>query len=264
MKIPQSILEEKLQYKPPQPRVFAIGDTHAHYKELMALLDTLKTEASYNPSVDHLVLLGDLVDTGPSTKELIEWCMAYQKQYPNTFHPLKGNHDDMFVDATKYGCKRYQPGVWYTQGGAQTLQSYESTTQKEENGDEITEVIIPEEHVNWLEDLPLFWENDDYFFVHAGVPPVWLSEIREELAKEESDPELVDHLLWIRGDFYNSPFEWEKKIIFAHTPFDSHDTGFWEPYVKETLIGINTMPRDDGKLTAIELPSEQFYFQKKL
>lgn len=245
-------------------RIFAIGDIHAHVKELQALLHTLREQAHYNPINDHLVLCGDLVDAGPDAKAVIEWCMTYKKLYPETFHPLKGNHDDMFVDALKYDHKRYPFRTWYQQGGQATLESYTVSTSADHEHIEKHVIDIPKEHLNFIDSLPIFWETEKYFFVHAGVPPISLSEIRTEMFKEEPDSELVDHLLWIRGDFYNSDFQWEKKIIFAHTPFESHKTGFWEPYVRDTMIGINTMPRNDGKLTAVELPEEKFYFQTKL
>jgi serine/threonine protein phosphatase 1 len=247
-----------------QPRIFAMGDIHGHYDELQTLFQTLRSEAKLDLRKDHLVLLGDLVDAGPKTKDVVQWCFDMKATWPETFHPLKGNHDDMFVDALKYDCARYSRRVWYDQGGEASLDSYVVSTSEDHDHIENNVVDIPEEHMYFLEALPAYWETDKYFFVHAGVPPISLDVIREEMRKEKPDPVLVDHLLWIRGDFYNSNFQWEKKIIFAHTPFESHKTGFWEPYVRDTMIGINTMPRNDGKLTAVELPEEKFYFQPKL
>jgi serine/threonine protein phosphatase 1 len=238
-------------------RIFAIGDVHGHYNELQALFQTLRKEKKLNLKKDLLILLGDLVDSGPNVKEVVEWSMHMKELFPDTFHVIKGNHDDMLVDCLRYKGKDYDPNWWLRDSGyaRATLASY---------GGNYVNPNVPQEHIEFLDDLPLFITTDDYFFVHAGVPPVSLSEIEAEVMKDKPDPELLNHLLWIRGDFYNSPFEWEKKIIFAHTPFDNHKTGFFEPYVRETMIGINTMPRNEGKLTALELPLETFTFQEKL
>lgn len=252
-------------------RIFAIGDVHGHFTELQNLLEQLREKASYTPDTDHLVLLGDLVDAGPKSRNVIEWCIDYQKKYPDTFHPLKGNHDDMMVDALKYKCKKYQnPDVWITQGGYETLLSYKKDPNRtlapiyDDEGNIIgqedkDEVEVPKEHLDFLDSLPLYWwpDKSEYFFCHAGVPPEPLSQF------DPDDPQTQDALIWIRGDFYNSPIYFGRKIIFAHTPFESHKTGQFEPFVKENMIGINTMPRDEGKLTAIRLPEEDFFFEKK-
>lgn len=244
-----------------QPRIFAIGDIHGHRQELVALKEKIIEEARYDPWKDDLVILGDLVDAGPDSKGVIEYLMEWQRMFPETVHILKGNHDNMMVDALKYECKQYQKDWWLFDSGYadKTFASYGKKNYETDG--------IPQEHLDWLDALPIYWETDAYFFCHAGVPPAPLSEIVANLKSENPDPELQEHLIWIRGDFYNSSFEWEKKIIFAHTPFPEYkgpgDTQF-EPMIKDTMIGINTMPRDEGKLTCIELPSERFYFQKRL
>lgn len=250
--------------QPTTERIFAIGDIHGHYDELMKLLDKISVEANYDPEVDHLVFCGDLVDVGPDSRKVVEWCMKYKEQYPTTFHPIKGNHDDMMVDSCKYNCAKYDPGLWFTQGGEENLDSYINSEGKftEEN----KEVVIPKEHINWLEELPVKWESKEYFFVHGGVPPLSLHDIKKALYDEQKLGlrKMEYTLMWEREKFYGSNFHWEKKIIFAHTGFESRKTGFWEPFVRDTMIGINTMPRNDGKLTCVQLPEEVFFFQSKL
>lgn len=236
-------------------RYFAIGDIHGHYDELIHLLRKISIEGNFDPEEDHLVLCGDLVDNGPKTKEVIDWCIETKKNYPDTFHPLKGNHDEMMVDALLHNSKLYGDYyIWWNQGGRQTLESYK--TEDMSDLDFATSQpldYIPKEHLDFLENLPAFYDTPDYFFVHGGIRPgVPLDQQKEE------------DLLWIRSEFYNYPETFPKTIVFAHTPFEDH-TNMDPEVVKYTVmdkpdrIGLNTMPRNFGHLTAVELPERKFY-----
>ena len=248
-------------------RYFAIGDIHGHYNEAFALVEQIKGKVEFTLEKDHLLFLGDLVDNGPNAKEVIQWCIDMKTLYPETFHPIMGNHDHMMVDSLVHNSKHYGDYyLWHEQGGKQTIASY--LPQNVSNHDmAITQILeyIPKEHLEFLEKLPRYWETDKYFFVHAGIPPHPLSEIPFD------DPDVQEDLIWIRNDFYNSNIDFGKKIIFAHSPFEQVkgvDVSEFEPYEKDNMIGINTMPRNDGKLTCVTLNSDnddyEFFFQKKL
>lgn len=71
-------------------KIFAFGDIHGNLDGFLSLLSKLPI----NLDEDHLVLLGDLVDSGPKVRQLVDWCIDFQKDHPNTFHPLKGNHEE--------------------------------------------------------------------------------------------------------------------------------------------------------------------------
>lgn len=259
-------------------RYFAIGDIHGHFDELESLLLTIDRDANFDPTTDHLIFCGDLVDVGPKSKQVVELCMELAKNFPDTFHPLMGNHDAMCVDALKYGCKDYESGVWYTQGGEATLKSYGKRNvvkvtfpEEVESPDDIQsvmeqyDVVVPKEHLNFLESLPKYWQTDKYFFVHAGIPPRKIENLDLE------DPKVLEAMIWIRSEFYNSNLDFGKKVIFAHTPFEKYiavGVSQYEPFEKDNCMGLNTMPRNDGKLTCVLLNDQnddyEFFFQKKL
>ena len=74
-------------------RSFAITDIHGCANTLDALLDQIGLSQS-----DHLYLLGDYIDRGPRSKEVLDILLALQrKQYPMTV--LRGNHEQLFLDA---------------------------------------------------------------------------------------------------------------------------------------------------------------------
>jgi serine/threonine protein phosphatase 1 len=118
-----------------------------------------------------------------------------------------------------------------------------------------TEELLTPEHIHWIANLPYLYETPDYVFVHAGLPNEPLETIRKKI--DLGDNKLQQQLIWIRSEFIYSPFNWNKTVIYAHT-------GTAEPNVGINRIGINTFPRHNGFLTAIEIPSMKFFRQWKL
>lgn len=228
-------------------RIFAIGDVHGHYTELMGLYDKLSLEAKLEPSEDTLVFLGDYVDGGPDTKKVVNRIMEWKEKYPHWVF-LFGNHEDLMIDALVRGGSRYHSfDLWYKQGGEATVDSYAPSNLTWEQRLKLDpRNTVSVDHLDFLATLPYFHETDDYIFVHAGiVPGMTPQEMRIH-------PALVKELLWIRDDFIESDYNWGKKVIFGHTFTNT-------PIVQKNKIGIDTLAKSYGSLTAVELPSEKFY-----
>ena len=218
-------------------RLFAIGDIHGHHRELMALMKRLISGSDLNPSEDTLVFLGDYVDGGPDVKRVLETLIEWQVRFPH-WHFLKGNHEDMMLDALVYNSSRYGfYGHWWGQGGKETARSY----LPKGASDFQRAIMQPDEfistsHLDWLHNRPLMYEQDGYVFVHAGFAPRISLE-----GQNERD------MLWIRETFVDLDWDFDgKRVVFGHTPFA-------EPVVMTNKIGIDTMFHDRGKLTAVEL-----------
>jgi serine/threonine protein phosphatase 1 len=218
-------------------KLFAIGDIHGHVTELNELMATLMREAQLEPEVDTVVFLGDYVDGGPATKQVIDQLMAWQKQFPRWVF-LKGNHEDLMLDALVYNFKKYGDYyIWWNQGGRATAHSYlPSDASDYDRAIMQPKEYIPTDHLEWIHSLPLTYGIDGYQFVHAGFAPrIGLDGQREE------------DMLWIREAFINSDWDFDgKRVVFGHTPFE-------QPLVMPNKIGIDTMFHDFGKLTAVEL-----------
>ncbi|HFC97429.1 MAG TPA: serine/threonine protein phosphatase [Thermosulfurimonas dismutans] len=204
-------------------RIFAIGDIHGCAEALEKLLGRLPVDWG----ADLVIFLGDYIDRGPEPRRVIEKVMELRKLYPERVIALRGNHEWMFL---RY-LRGIEPEVFLFNGGEATLRAYYREGKLD----------IPEEHRTFLEGLPLYYETEDYFFVHAGVRPE-----RPLHNQEEED------LLWIREGFYYYPGTFPKKIVFGHTPFP-------EPLLLPDRLGIDTGCVYGGKLTAIELPAEKIY-----
>jgi serine/threonine protein phosphatase 1 len=86
-------------------RDFAVGDIHGHFTRLQAALDA----AGFDPLVDRLFSVGDLVDRGPECEDVIKWLNL------PWFHPVRGNHDDYVCryDTADIGNWMENGGTWF-------------------------------------------------------------------------------------------------------------------------------------------------------
>jgi serine/threonine protein phosphatase 1 len=208
-------------------RIFAIGDIHGCYDPLVLLLGRIPIDWSQ----DRLVFMGDYIDRGPQSFEVVQHLIELQERRADTVF-LKGNHEQMLAD---YLSGRDRLTYLYN-GGQQTLDSYLR------HASAPGRYPIPDAHLRFFESLQLMFETENYIFVHAGL--------RQGLPLERQRPE---DLLWIRENFVDSRHAFGKRVIFGHTPFD-------EPRVEPNKIGIDTGAVYGNKLTCVQLPEEKFYF----
>lgn len=238
--------------------IIAIGDIHGHYSQLLELWEKLQKETTIDFEKDEFVWLGDFVDGGPDTKKVLDFLIAL-KDKPN-HHMLYGNHEDLMMDAFNPRHPVYGDYyLWWNQGGEATLNSFKpkqslvSPTEWERYQRAImqNEDIIDKKYFDFINGLKMFYETEDYFFVHGGVHPgVSLKEQTENLGDGLQGSNKYD-MIWNR-DFIGSKYDWGKKIIFGHTT--SRD---YHPMIYPNMIGIDTMLHNSGKLTALILPDEK-------
>lgn len=225
--------------KDKEMKIHAFGDIHAQFFKLKRLMDRLFVKKD-----DLIVFVGDYIDRGNYSFEVIDYLIELSKKHNCIF--LKGNHEAMFMD---YLTGIYED-LWIQNGGYATIESYKKHGYDIHRYTDYTERHLPREHINFLQKLRLYYETDDYIFVHAALWP------QKDLALDKQ-PE--DILLWERAHFINSKFDWGKKVIFGHTSFQ-------KPLVMDNKIGIDTGACYDpsyggGNLTCVTLPDEHFMSQ---
>ena len=210
-------------------RIYAIGDIHGCYGKLLSLMDRIDIHWSR----DTLVLMGDYIDRGPGSYEVLEFLIDLKKKHPETIF-LKGNHEAMFLD--------FLSGIstltFLYNGGQRTLDSYS----RHHSGDR--HLSVPKEHLDFLNSLVLCHQTEDYIFVHAGV------RFGIPMDRQESQD-----LLWIREPFISEPNDFKKTVVFGHTPFP-------EPLVQPGKIGIDTGAVYGNRLTCVRLPDITFISDK--
>jgi len=205
---------------------FAIGDIHGCFDKLLALMDKVDIDFSN----DVLIFLGDYIDRGPDAYEVVEYLIQLKEQHKNVVF-LKGNHEEMLENYLE-GSDRL---LYLVNGGQKTIESYQQHSTL--SGTD----LIPQEHINFIKNLDLFYQTDNYIFVHAGL--------RDKVLLENQGPE---DLLWIRHKFIKSNYEFGKTIVFGHTPLS-------KPLVRQNKIGIDTGAVYGNKLTCVKLPARAFY-----
>jgi serine/threonine protein phosphatase 1 len=102
-----------------------------------------------------IVTIGDYVDKGPASKGVIDRLLSGVAGFELV--TVKGNHDAMMVDALRDPSK---VADWLGKGGDAALTSY--------GGDP---AHVPPTHVDWLDQLRLFYVDAHRLYVHAGVDP---------------------------------------------------------------------------------------------
>ena len=87
---------------------YVIGDIHGCFDELIELLELIKQDAAQQSSrPKHVVFLGDLMDRGPKSKEVIEHLLSYKPNFANPVF-LMGNREEVFLRVSKVLAQRSQ------------------------------------------------------------------------------------------------------------------------------------------------------------
>jgi serine/threonine protein phosphatase 1 len=222
-------------------RVYAIGDVHGRADLLSGLFNRIDADLKANPVNQAVqVLVGDYIDRGPDSREVIDALIARRRQHAMIY--LKGNHESFVMQFLR------DPSVlaeWQQAGGTNTLLSYgvkpskrAGAAQQQETAAAFREAL-PETHLLFMQSLTLSFTCGDFFFAHAGVRPG--IPLREQ---SEHD------LLWIREDFLLHEDDFGKFIVHGHTP------GI-EPDLRPNRINIDTGAYATGRLTCLVLQDDQ-------
>ncbi len=207
-------------------RTFAIGDIHGCIDQFLALLEKLPIDWEQ----DRMIVLGDFIDRGPAPRRVMELLMDMKLEHGQNLIVLMGNHERMFLD---YLSDRAANSFFPVVGGQSTIDDFTDSRGR---------LSVPEMHRRFLESLPLMELDDRFCFVHAGLRP--------KRAIEDQDEQ---DLLFIRSAFIDSSYDWGRRVIFGHTPFE-------RPLIHENKIGIDTGAVYGGRLTALVLPEVDFIF----
>lgn len=173
---------------------FAIADLHGRFDLLEKAIDAAAKYAE-NKGLDadecKLITLGDYIDRGKQSRQIIEWLMEGQSDYEGVVC-LKGNHEDMAVQ-TLTGQVQDQ-SWWVGNGGGATLESYGAQPVLGMHCDRTYPLsVVPEEHVKWMASLPIFYETEKQVFVHAGIPA-------DDLDLKDQEAEDMMWMLYAKDD----------------------------------------------------------------
>lgn len=169
-------------------RRLVISDIHGCSKTFKALLKKIKLKKK-----DHLYLLGDYIDRGPDSSGVLDAIINLQTKGYLVF-PIKGNHEQQVLKAEKEYDKR---SFYYFM--SRINKSDDLLTAKNKK--------LKKKYRVFLENLPLYYELDDFFIVHAGF-----DFSKKKPFKDESS------ILNIRKFKYDEIKAKGKTIIYGHVP----------------------------------------------
>jgi serine/threonine protein phosphatase 1 len=246
-------------------RTFAIGDIHGDLEALQKLLAGLPPLNNE----DTLVFVGDYIDRGPQSAQVVAFMRALPGQTPAKVVLLRGNHEDAWLRVVERGW----PEFILPQGNGclATLRSFlgkppprdDEGFSQEEFEPLLKGTFFPPDVVEWMRGLLYYYEDEHAIYVHAGL---------------NKGPDGYEHprdthkqlaLLWCRDKDFVRDYR-GKLVIFGHTgtmylppelsdytPEDKEDV-----WVGPSVIGIDTRCGKGGFLSCVELPSGQVYESK--
>lgn len=213
-----------------------MSDLHGMYDKFISMLEQINFNSN-----DHLYILGDVLDRGDKSLEIID----YIRNHKN-ITLLKGNHELMFQESWRDTNNRY---LWFYNGGDDTF--YKLKNKKFE---------YEESFYKYIKNLPYLEIVDNFILVHAGL---YLPNNYENLNIEQIiELQEEDFCVWDRTILNTNKHIKGYTIIIGHTPTQNiKDYEKAEIYKQEGIIDIDCGACfDNGKLACLRLDDmKEFY-----
>ena len=203
----------------PDAPCFAIGDIHGDYASMEQILIKIDAVSQGEP----VIAVGDFVDRGPRSADVLAWLYHLSKTYPDEFICLMGNHEAMllaFLDDPAETGRR-----WLNHGGLQTLESYKIARRSDDTHEALRDQLaeaMGEDLIAWLRGLPAHWQSGNVVVTHAGANPAL-----------PIDAQPASNLIWGHPDFDTALREDGLWIVYGHRIVE-------EPSADRGRIAIDT------------------------
>lgn len=233
----------------PERPLFVIGDLHGRSDLLDAILEEIDAVLGEVSMQDpQLVFVGDYVDRGPDSKEVLEKLHLLCTDYPTNVICLRGNHEQMMLDFLDNPVLR--SARWLRSGGLNTFSSMgislvgaDLTPEAAKHAAERLAQSLGAEMVAWLRELPTKMTSGNVTIVHAAADP-----------KKPVDAQSDRVLLWGHPEFLSRTRKDGQWIVHGHTIVDEAEMG-------DNRISIDTGAYVTDILTAaVILPEGEVEF----
>jgi len=174
---------------------YVFPDLHGRLDQYRAAMEAIENDGM--SSLDTIVFLGDYIDRGLDSAQLVKEVRSLQAKRPLTVC-LSGNHEMMMLWALSLGDE--QMNGWMINGGLNTIESY-----KDAMGG-LDEAAMKAD-VEWFTTLPMYHEDKHRVYVHAGVS--------QYLALEDQSAEDLHWMRYADGDARGYK---GKHVVHGHTP----------------------------------------------
>lgn len=207
---------------------YIVGDLHGQIR----ILEGLLSKVAFSPDKDRLIAVGDVIDRGESTGELLQFLFSGARN--GWFTSVKGNHEEVLLGYLK-NPKNHPLCIDSEFGGKKTLEALSRTSEKKEI-------------LNWINSWPLFLEESGYIIVHGGLPSIQGSRMGDtELCSKRLEPLTGYHTcLWIRPPKLSPSYD-------GRTVISGHSIVPQAGFVQDGIMLVDTGCYRTGKLSAIRL-----------
>jgi len=229
-------------------RVLVIGDIHGRYEALKEVL----TKSKFDYKKDKLIVIGDVVDGGEDTYEVVEELLKIQNL---VF--IEGNHDLWFRSHLNSG---WAEEIWLQQGGANTLRSYGASVKEGKRYDNeswvsTVDMNVPVTHQDFFNHAKDYHIEDNMLFVHGGF------DIQKGVENTDKHTLIWDReLIKIAQSGIQIPLY--DKVFVGHTTTETY--GGLQPIRFSNLLMIDTGAGWAGKLCIMDILTEKYWLSKKL
>jgi serine/threonine protein phosphatase 1 len=209
------------------PLTYATGDLHGRFDLLEKALSAIADHATLPAT---LVMLGDYVDHGPASRQIIQRLRGGLDHLHCTLVCLKGNHEDIMYRTCR---KPIPPGWWLLNGGGDTLLSYGHIPQGA-----IDCSCVPDDDLDWIKGLPLLHVDKHRVYVHA-----WLDRDLD-LNMQKTIKDIDDNLamLWKIYADDDDGGHGSRHVVHGHHP-NTHG-----PVLKTRRTNLDTFAWKTGRL----------------
>lgn len=162
---------------------YAVGDIQGCFHSFQSLLKKIQ----FNPAIDKLWLVGDLINRGSGSLQVLRWMFEHQ----SSIVTVLGNHDlhtlvvaEGFVNAHR----------------SDTIQAL---------------LDAPDAHelLTWLRHQPLLHFEHGHLMVHAGLLPQWTATKAQVLAQEVHEALRADNYReFLKHMYGNQPAQWDEAL----------------------------------------------------
>ena len=230
-----------------EKQIYIIGDVHGCYKTLLALIEQFP-----NKQKSKIVFVGDLIDKGKSSCEVVEFIIN------NKYDCVMGNHEELFLEYApnkdEFGndfSMEYSPYYFERCGGKATIESYKS---KE----------VYSKHYDYIQNLPLYLEYKDYktpddrylVVTHSAVGKTWC--LRNSTEQYQVD-DFTNMALWNRWKQYDN---YDIFNVYGHTPRSEIKITDFDCNVDLGCCYKEHQRVLNPRLCALEFPSMKIYTQE--
>lgn len=229
----------------PGRRAYAVGDIHGRLDLLDQLLEKIHADVESRPSGKTLLIfVGDLIDRGPSSCQVVERLRTYRRKGIKPIFIL-GNHEEVLLRI--YDGDESPVASWLRFGGMQCLASYgvDAAVLRGSSDAKIVDLVrsaVPADHVTFLKTFVDSCRFGDYLFVHAGIRPG--IPVKQQ---RQSD------LRWIREPFLMDDSNHGFVVVHGHTISA-------EVEERPNRIGIDTGAFGTGNLTALAIEDKERWY----